>query len=300
MKPRIILTRLFALVFILFSVVIFSCTKESSSGGTDSEEQEVSEISSESDAEAEIIFNGIFDDVMGVSDDVGMGGIGVFGREMRPQACYTLSIEHPGSTPFPVKVTIDFGPTPCMGQDGHTRSGKIVALYTGRLIVPGMSATTTFENFIIDSIKVTGTHKITNTSSVNQPVSRQFKVEVINAKLTKHTGNYIEWNCNKTITQIEGLITPDMPRDDAFKIEGTSRGKALRGNILVAWQSSIAEPLIKKFLCPWIVKGIIKSMRANVTSNDPRWHSTLNFGNGGCDRKATLTINGVSTEITLR
>lgn len=37
----------------------------------------VSKLSSESDTEAEIIYDGIFDDAMGVNDEVGMGGMGI-------------------------------------------------------------------------------------------------------------------------------------------------------------------------------------------------------------------------------
>ena len=65
---------------------------------------------------------------------------------------------------FPVKVVIDFGTTGCRGLDGHYRKGKIITEYTNRLIVPGAFATTRFDGFYVDTIKVEGIHKITNTS----------------------------------------------------------------------------------------------------------------------------------------
>ena len=259
-----------------------------------------------------MVFNGVFDDAMGVSDEVGMSGTGIFGRSAidgntgttgteRPNACFTVTVTHPNNTPFPVKVVIDFGNIPCMGPDGHTRRGKIINIYTNRLIFPGAIATTTFENFYFDSIKVEGTHKITNTSQpiTTVPPHRQFTVDVINAKLTKPNGNFTEWNSHKVITQIEGLVTPDFPRDDVFRIEGHSRGRASRNNILVAWESHVIEPLIKKFLCRWIVRGTVRTVRLNTTTNNP-WVAVLNFGNGACDNQAVITINGVSHQITLR
>ncbi len=309
MKSRITLSQLVTTLSIFFLIFIVSCTKESSKNGTDAQEQEVSAVSSESDAEAETIFNKTFDDVMGVNDDVGMAGTGIFGRAnmsgsgetARPMACFTVTVTHPTTGLFPARVVIDFGTVPCLGVDGHYRSGKIIIEYTNRLIIPGAIAATTFDNFYFDSIKVEGTHKITNQSSpINtQPLTRQFKVQVIDAKLTKPSGNFIEWNSTKVITQIEGLLTPDRPLDDVFKIEGSSRGKAKRGNLVVTWQSNVVEPLIKRFNCRWIVKGTVRTVRANTTTND-QWVAILNFGNGTCDNRASITINGVTHEITLR
>ena len=296
---------------ILYILVLNGCTKENSGSGTDAQEEEVSMVSSESDAEAEMIFNGIFDDAMGVNDEVGMAGTGIFGRTSfggttgtnetaRPNACFTVTVTHPNNTPFPVRVVIDFGNVPCMGPDGHTRRGKIISEYTNRLILPGAIGVTTFEDFYFDSIKVEGKHKITNTSTaLNTPPTRSFKVEVIEARLLKPNGNFIEWNSTKNITQIEGLITPDFPRDDVFRIEGHSRGRAKRGSLLVAWESNVIEPLIKRFLCRWIVKGTVRTVRLNAAANSP-WIAVLNFGNGACDNQAVITINGVPHQITLR
>ncbi|MBI5856376.1 MAG: hypothetical protein HZB42_01900 [Sphingobacteriales bacterium] len=280
-------------------LMIVSCTKERSQSGSD-DEQEItaSQVSGESDAEAEIIFNGIFDDAMGVSDEVGMAGTGIFGRV---NACPTVTVVHlnPPSV-FPIKVILDFGPNGCVGNDGHLRKGKIIIVYTNRLVYPGASATTVFEGFYFDSVHVEGTHKITNTTNpVNTTPAhpRQFTVDVINAKLSFPNGNFTEWNSHKVITQFEGQGTND-PRDDQFKVEGSAYGKVKRGALLVVWESNIIEPLIKRFNCRWIVKGKIKTIRRNLAVNSP-WVAVLDFGNGTCDNQAILTINGVPHQITL-
>jgi len=310
MKPKFSLTRLITTVFLFNFLLFFSCKKETSQGGTAAQEEQASMVSSESDGEAEIIFNGLFDDAMGVSDEVGMAGTGVFGRTsstntnigvdaQRVTACYTVTVTHPSNTPFPVRAVVDFGTTGCAGIDGHVRKGKIISEYTNRLIVPGAIATTTFDGFYIDSIKVEGTHKITNgTNPLSTQLSRQFTIDVTNARLTRLNGNYTEWSSHKIITQTEGILTPDYPRDDVFKIEGSSHGKVKKGSLLVAWESAIGEPLMKKFFCPWIVKGTIKTARINSSTNSA-WVALLDFGTGDCDRKATITINGVKYNITL-
>jgi hypothetical protein len=303
MKPRFNLLQLTSLVFTFFLVMAVSCTKENSGDDTaEQEEIQASTVTAESDAEAEVIYSEVFDDAMGANNDVGMADVGIAGRtsegspDLRPMGCFTVTVTTPPNT-FPARVVIDFGTSPCLGLDGHTRMGKIIITYTARLVTAGAVAEATFENFYFDSTKVQGTHRTTNTS--NGTLDRSFKIEVINGKLTHYNGNFIEWNTVKTIAQIEGLATPFMPLDDILKITGSSRGKAKRGNLLVAWESNVVEPLIKKFRCRWINRGRIRSVRANMASNSP-WIALLDFGNGACDNQATLTINGVPHQITLR
>lgn len=294
MKIRFIPAVLLSSMLIFSMLIISSCQKENSQNGTE-EEQEIaaSRASSESESEAEIVFNGIFDDAMGVNDEVGVGGTGVFGRL---NVCPTVTVTRLNPPDlFPVKIVMDFGANGCVGQDGHFRKGKVITIYTNRLLVPGAIATTTFDGFYFDSTKVEGTHKITNTSANN--TTRQFTVVITNAKLTKPNGNFIEWNSEKVITQMEGLNTP-IPLDDIFKIEGGSRGVVKRGPLLVGWQSTILEPLVKRFNCRWIVRGVVRTVRLNATTNTP-WVALLNFGNGTCDNLAVVTINGVSYQITL-
>lgn len=297
MKSRIISFPLAAIFFFFAVLSITSCQKEQSQNGSeDEQEMEASRVSSEADGESEIVFNGVFDDVMGVNDEVGVGGTGIFGRVI---ACPDVTIDRLNPpAPFPVRITLDFGPG-CVGRDGHFRKGKIVTVYTGRLIVPGSVATTEFVDFYFDSVRVQGVHKITNTSSpvANVPPARQFKAEVINGKLTRPNGNFTEWNSVKVITQIEGLGTV-VPLDDIFKIEGSARGRVKRGNLLTVWESNIIEPLVKRFNCRWIVRGKIRIVRANATVNSP-WIALLDFGSGNCDNQATITINGVTHQITL-
>ena len=302
MKFRTNLSILAILSFFFSVLLISSCSKEKSLSGTDAQEEELANASGESSGEAENTFSESFDDVIGVSNEVGIAGSGVFfGRPdtLTPTArCFTLTITHPNNTPFPVHVVVDFGTTGCPGPDGHVRRGKIITDYTNRLIIAGAIATTTFDGFYVDSVLVQGIHKITNTSETNVP--RRYKVEVINGKLTKPSGNYIEWNSTKTITQIEGLVTPDYPRDDVYSIVGNAHGRVKRGNLIVGWESTITEPLIRRVTCRWIVKGRIRTVRVNLPDpNNSRWVAVLDFGTGNCDNQATMTINGIPHQITL-
>lgn len=301
MKLRLSVINLSALVLI-FGLISFTACQKENSASTDTQEAEASLAASEGDGEAETVFNEIFDDAMGVDNEVGVSGSGIFyGRtdSMSPvPRCFTVTVTRPTANAFPVRVVVDFGTTGCPGPDGHVRRGKIITEYSARLIVPGAIATTTFDGFYIDSIKVQGTHKITNTSEP-PTVLRRYRVQVIGGKLTKPNGNFVEWSSTRTILQVEGLLTPDFPRDDVFKIyEGNASGRVQRGNLLVRWESTITEPLFRRFTCRHIVRGRIRTVRVNLTTQSP-WVAVLDFGLGQCDNQATLTINGVSHQITL-
>lgn len=308
MKLTNLLTRLTTLA-VLATVFIVGCKKESSDTLSAQEEQRAASFINESEVDAEIAFNDVFDNVMGVNSEVGMGGVGIFGRvsstttdrnetartdSMPP--CVTVTIAPQQPNVFPKTVTVDFG-AGCFSH-GHLRSGKIKTVYSGPLRNPGSTATTTFDNFKIDTIQVEGTHRITNTTG-NTPGANQhqFKIEVIDGKLTRPNGNYSQWSSVRTKTQIEGngSVTP---LDDIFSIRGAGNGKVKRGNLIVLWNSEITEPLIKKFICRWISKGRIKTVRQGLPQNTP-WVSILDYGGGNCDNQATLTINGNAQQITL-
>jgi hypothetical protein len=264
MKSLSSLTRVLTVVLCTSALFISSCKKEGSASGTAAEQEEFATAASQSDAEAEVIFDDVFDNVLGVDTEVGIGGTGVFagtksnsggGQEIISGAngtdtatrCFTVAYTqlNPPAR-FPLKVVIDFG-AGCTGRDGRTRKGKIVIVYTGPLFVPGNSTTTTFDGYAVDDVSVEGTHKITNVSTQN---IKAFRVVVLAAKLTKPTGDFIQWNSEKTISQIEGLGTPLFPLDDIFTLDGGANGSVKKGDRFFQWSTNIKEPLVKKFICP--------------------------------------------------
>ena len=303
MKTTLKLNR--TLVAAFLSVTFFiSCSKENSETQDLSPEDETQalQFSTEASAEADIVFNSIFDDVMGANDEVGMAGLGIFGsmsptepgETNRVTSCFTVTINRTPNTTFPLEIVLDFG-TGCLGRDGITRSGKMKTTYTNRMLMPGAKATTVFENYKMNDISISGKHEITNTSTATV---FQYNVVVENGRLSKPNGNYIEWNSNKTISQVSGLGTPFIPLDDIYQVTGMSNGKTKRADVVVAWKNEITQPLVKKFSCRWVVEGRISTVRENSRINTP-WVAVLDFGNGSCDNKATVSINGSVYEISL-
>lgn len=200
--------------------------------------------------------------------------------------CFTITVVPNIPHVFPKTVTIDFG-TGCLGRDGKYRKGKIVSIYTNPMILPGAKVSTTFVDYYVDSFKIEGTHITENTSTSNM---QGWKIVVIDGKITNtNSTNWRKWNSTKNILQVEGNGTPHLPMDDVYKITGSARGSNSAGH---TWASLVLEPLIKKFTCPWIVKGTVKLVR------DGR-EALLDYGNGVCDNIAIIYINGVPHIIRL-
>ncbi len=286
------------LAFFLFGSLLFTaCKKENSNNSNENEAAAIE--SSVNDTEADAAYDEVFNTTMGIGSETGedlgiTAGTGIFakvengeitGRVDSNQRCFTIRVapQQPGL--FPKTVTIDFG-NGCLGRDGKFRKGKIITVYTGKMIVPGSKATTTFDGFKVDSIAVAGTYQVENSSISNNSI---FTTRVIEGKLTWDSGRWLKWTATRTVAQLEGNGTPLFPLDDLFAITGTGRGEGSRGN---SWAHEVIEPLIKKFTCRWISKGVMR-VRYNDTN------ALINYGNGSCDNKANVTVNGRTFEITL-
>ena len=287
----------------MMAVLFTACKKDDSSSAADQQEkQEYAASTTQADAESDAVFDDVLNNVLGVNSDVAIGGTGVFaartatppvnGKEygVDGPTCFTVTFTKlNGTNAFPLQVVVDFG-TGCTAQDGRTRKGKMIIVYTGRLILPGNSATTTFDGYYLDSLKVEGTHKATNTSTQDK---RSFVIEVSNAKLTRPNGNYSTWNSAKTITQTGGVATLLDLSDDVFTITSQASGTLKKGDKTYQWDAAITSPLIKKLTCWWISQGTITISHNNTPV------AVLDYGTGQCDLKATLTVNGVVLEISL-
>lgn len=299
------------MAIIATSAIFIACQKSSSPVDNTPTAQDalMLQTSATADDASDNVFTDAFNNVMGVNDDAGIGGgIGVFfaasqnnnngsgtpvsqfgdGIDSVPH-CWTVTVDPATPGVFPKTITIDFG-TGCTGRDGHTRRGKIIAVYTGRMKEPGSTATASFDGFYIDSIKVEGTLAIKNNSTSN---NRVFRITVTNGKLSTPSGNYVEINRDHTWTQTEGNGTPNLPGDDVFSITGSSSGTAQVSVITAQWTTEIMEPVIRKLSCRWRVSGQVQFTYNSKTG-------VLDYGNGDCDNKATVTIGAKTYNINLQ
>ena len=287
------------LLALLVLGIMAGCQKSVNDDLTPEDETELSEISTEDD-EVAAIYDDVFEMVTGVDGDLGFGDSPIFGETNDENyadgivpgnpppggRCVTITVS-PGG--FPKRVVFDFG-TGCTGPDGRTRKGKIIATYTQRLGIPGAEVTTRFEGYYINDNKIEGVHITKNESTSSVRIMTRVVRE---GKITRPNGNYAKWSGKHTTTQVEGLGTPTFLRDDAYTLTGGAEGERKVGDKIVKWSRLIVSPVFKAVACKWPSKGEVR-----ITRNDVK--GLLNYGNGECDNKATVTINGRTRDITLR
>jgi len=76
MKSSFSLTKALATSLFTLVILLYSCGKEESLSAE--QEQEMAQVSTESSGEAENTFSETFDDVLGVNNEVGLAGSGVY------------------------------------------------------------------------------------------------------------------------------------------------------------------------------------------------------------------------------
>ncbi len=180
---------------------------------------------------------------------------------------------------FPKTVTIDFGTAGCTSSNGVYRKGKIIVNVSDSLRKPGSVAVMTFDNYSVNTFKVEGTITWTNTSTAN---TRSWQRKCENGKITAASGVYWLHNGIKSIEQTAGVSTPFNLLDDAFSITGNHTVTNAAGESRTA---TILEALKKKTICENIDKGKIKLQ-------GPNHYAIIDFGDGTCDRIATISIDG--------
>lgn len=283
-------------------IAVSSCKKDNSANNPATPADGAIMDAAQSDASASDQFDDVFNITMGVQatdagEDIGLGtGGGILYKPAAPGAtlspdsahCYTVTVVPKIAHQFPKTVTIDFGDG-CLGKDGKLRKGKIVSIFTGPMFIPGSKTSTTFINYSVDSFKIEGTHTIENTSTSNK---QAWTVQVIGGKITNtQSGFWRKWDGMREHKQTQGNGTPLYLLDDVYEISGNATGSNSNGN---SWKSVITDPLIRNFTCPWLVKG-----KVTITKNANNNSAILDYGDGSCDNKATVTINGVTHIITL-
>jgi len=105
-------------------------------------------------------------------------------------------------------------------------------------------------------------------------------------------GTTVIWNSERVRTRTDNNSTPLIYWDDTYSITGSSNGVNAKG---VAYSMVIddAKPLV-------IIKDWKYFVSGSVVITTEKRTAVLDYGDGTKDAKATLTINGVTKEITLR
>ncbi|MDC1162548.1 hypothetical protein OAT18_03820, partial [Tenacibaculum sp.] len=170
-------------------------------------------------------------------------------------------------------VTLDFGQE-CLGKRGRKLSGKIIIEYFKD--DNEKSKKVTFEGFSVNGRTIEGSKsfsKMKENLNGNPEFTKTFDIVV-----TFKNGDSISKKGTKIKEQIEGKET-DSREDNVYAISGNWEFVNKDGNIKSA---VIKTNLIRKYSCEYIVSGVVEIAKGERSF-------TLDFGDGTCDNKATVT-----------
>jgi hypothetical protein len=201
--------------------------------------------------------------------------------------CPLITFEQPKGV-WPNKITLDYSEAGCT-KAGRTYKGTILIEQSGPMAEIGSTRQLFFNNFFVEGVKIEGTKTITNELSPSQGLGNTYLVQV-DQLLTYPNGSTATYLSTRNRTWITGENTPTR-LDDSWEITGNATGVNRKGQ---SYTLSITTPLIKKSICNWLSQGEI-SLEVNNKI------FTLNYGDGSCDRDATVTFpNGDTREIKIR
>lgn len=184
---------------------------------------------------------------------------------------------------FPMTLTIYYSGGSC--DDGKTRDGKIIAVFSGRYQDSLSVINVSLVKFKVNDFNVGGTATITNKGR-NGNGNLLYSVTIQNGSIANDTTN-IEWDCNRTWEWTDGETTAQSSDDD-FLISGTANGRTTKGN---TFSATITTALEVEFDCNWALSGMMDIAPNNLSTRK------LDYGSA-CDNTATVTIN--NTVYTIR
>lgn len=224
-----------------------------------------------------------FSQVLPEVDNIAINQPGVKKMQM---TCYTVTIVSGDTANYtvPVVMEIDFGTTGCVGNDGKTRKGKLEATFKKRWRKDSLGTNLLMIralNYFVNGVQYEGT------MTVSKPALNQFTTTLTGGKCTGVNNSWVlEWNSTRTMTLVSGQGSTAV-----YHITGEADGVNRNGK---AYTINITSPLVKDATCPYIKSGKVELTPDGLSTR------TIDYGNGDCDNKARITINGNTFDFTLK
>ena len=234
---------------------------------------------------------GTYNDVHNIADEASSGSLTSYlmtsgsGERGLLSTCATITND---TTVMPHMLTIDFGTSNCLCNDGRYRRGVINCSYSGHYRDSLATHTITFTNYFVNDNQVMGTKTVTNNGH-NAAGHLVYNVTV-NGSIIKASGaGTVTWNSTRTREWIQGESTPTWS-DDVYLITGSASGNNAAGR---SFTINITTPLRREIGCHHFVSGVFEL----TPSGKPV--RVVDYGTGACDNTATVTISGHTYTITL-
>ncbi|MCF8378659.1 MAG: hypothetical protein K9H49_03720 [Bacteroidales bacterium] len=203
--------------------------------------------------------------------------------------CFEVTVHDNGTAEFwPRSWTFSYTNEDCVDFFGNTKLGAVNVLLTGYWKNEGSSRTITYEDFTINGNKLEGTRTILNTG-LNDMQNLTFERSCVNASYSQGDTATMTWESNRNVEMINGYET-FIAADDEYMVAGGASGVNFEGK---AFTASITEELHYMRCSMFPVSGIV------TIDIDGGSSIYINYGEGTCDNVAEVTIDDLTTEITL-
>jgi hypothetical protein len=246
-----------------------------------------------------IAFNDAFEQLnAAVSSELALDQMTQANWNLSGTLCATVTLAPLGAA-FPKTLTIDYG-NGCIGPDGVTRTGKIVATFSGNFREEGTAINLIFDGYLTGQYALAGSDSITN-NGTNGSGDPQFS-EVLRDVVISWGTQQILWEAdlnrtwtdgsetNFTTDTVGGTLNMAGLRDDVFELTGSASGNDANTH---PFSLEIATPLVLQTGCGFIQQGTLTVSPANFDDG------AVDYGTGECDRQATVEVNGEVFNFTL-
>lgn len=168
--------------------------------------------------------------------------------------------------------------------NAREKNGMLIIKVVGR-----PQQATFWRQISVKNFKMNG-NEIFGVKTINKVGDLQFAITLIDGMIRFADGSTCTRTFNRIRTQITGANSPFFIWDDEFISEGNASGINRHGE---HYTHTITQPLVNRRNCRWIVQGAIEFVVGDATAQ-------LDYGNGNCDKEASLTLNGRTSVIDLR
>lgn len=294
MKTRIKISYLFA---ILISALLISCNDGKFDFTTNDTENVQNEAVSDSYADDadDLSSLALSSDEATLNGKISSSGRRVFKVEdlAKRMDCAVITIEKDITSDVPKgTITIDFG-VGCTDARGNVRKGIIRVRYNGRRFIANSTVETTFDNYSINDVKIEGIRTVINITGSSEETPK-FTIVLTGGKTSWPDGTFATRSVNRT----REWIRTANPLSDLWIITGTASGTNRKGE---NYSMEITKPLVFKRECS------SNNKRKEFIAAEGTKHLTvgdkliiIDYGDGTCDNKVTITINGTSKEVEVR
>ena len=195
-------------------------------------------------------------------------------------SCVTVTVS---SSSYPREIVIEYIEGCSMHH--HDKHGKVIINLSDTITNAGAIQTITYQDFYIDTMKVDLTASLENrgkNESGNWVIEKKYTQTI-----TKNEQTVVRTN-NEMIEWVSGFETTDKA-DNVYYISGSG---SVVLNDTATYSKTITTPLLFDASCEYIKSGVVElNRRGNI--------SVIDYGDGTCDNKATITTNGTTEEIDL-